>query len=211
MNYKTWPGILLTLLIFLSVLMPVSVSAAGQKYSVLFLSSYTYSFATVPKQIEGLKSELSPENYDIDYEFMDTKRFSKDEDLDRYYDYLYSKLSVLPEYDAVVIGDDTALTFAMQHREELFPDTPMVFLGINSISAAEEAAGKPDVTGVIEKAAYQQNIDLIRNLFPDTKKIVAVTDDTQTGRGDQEQFKACAQANTDLEFDIIDASRLSAK
>ena len=179
--------------------------------NVLFLSSYSYSFYTVPQQIKGIEEILTPDICQIDYEFMDTKRFATKQDLQKYEEYLSYRLSRLPSYDAIIVGDDAALTFLMKYREELFPDVPIVFLGVNNIETAEDAAHRTNVTGIIEKADYAGNVDLICRLMPGVSNIVAVCDDTQTGIGDQAQFEACAEQYPNLSFRIINPSRLSQK
>ena len=46
---------------------------------VLFISSYSYSWETVPDQMQGLEEALTAD-YSIDYEFMDTKNTTYSED-----------------------------------------------------------------------------------------------------------------------------------
>jgi hypothetical protein len=43
-------------------------------YRILCISSYNYSFAIVPQQLDGLKDGLKAVPVDIDYEFMDTAK-----------------------------------------------------------------------------------------------------------------------------------------
>ena len=123
-----------------------------------------------------------------------------------FYAALKNKLAQLPRYDAVLIGDDAALVFAMQHQQELFAQIPMVFLYVNNISLAEQAAKSPWITGIVEKSAYRRNLDLILQLFPGTKNIVAVTDRTLTAQGDQQQFQDCIPEYPNLHFNLINAS-----
>lgn len=187
----------------------VYAKSPDKQYSILYLSSYSYSFSTVPQQIKGLNETLNPDLYSIDYEFMDSKRFSSNEDISAFYNYIKAKLDSLPKYDVIIAADDAALSFTMKYRKDLFDGIPVVFLGINDVATAMDAAKNDDVTGIIEKASYQENIDLIRKILPKTKNIVAITDDTQTGIGDRKQFKACTDSNPELDFSIIDTSELT--
>ena len=44
-----------------------------ESHRVLFISSYSYAWSTVPLQIEGIQSELES-SVTLDIEFMDTKK-----------------------------------------------------------------------------------------------------------------------------------------
>ena len=199
----------LTVLFVFSSL-PLALAAVSgvepQKPAVLFLSSYSITFDTLPAQLRGIREALPADQYRLDVEFMDTKRFPGKEDEAFFYAALKNKLAQLPRYDAVLIGDDAALVFAMQHQQELFAQIPMVFLCVNNISLAEQAAKSPWITGIVEKSAYRRNLDLILQLFPGTKNIVAVTDRTLTAQGDQQQFQDCIPEYPNLHFNLINAS-----
>ena len=183
-----------------------SVAAEAVRPNILFLSSYTITFNTLPAQLRGITEALPADDYQLDVEFMDSKRFARPADEARFYALLKDKMLRLPRYDAVILGDDAALLFALKHQQELFASIPMVFLGINSLELARQAVQNPWITGVAERADYKRNIDLIQVLFPATKNIVAVIDQTLTAQGDQQQFQECIQVYPGLHFSQIDAS-----
>ena len=122
---------------------------------VLFISSYSYGWDTVQVQIEGLKEGMDPD-IAVDYEFMDTKRLDVEVAAQMLYDRLLYTLSVVPPYDVIVVGDDAALNFVMDYREELFSGIPIVFEGINNVQYARELAEQdPLVTGVLEELSLE--------------------------------------------------------
>lgn len=175
---------------------------------VLFISSYSYDWSTIPLQIEGIESVL--EDYaQISYEFMDTKKVNDKESLNMFYKSLKYKLDKSPPYDAVILGDDAALQFALEHKNDLFKNTPLVFEGINDIDKAIEAGKEPLITGVVEQISYKENIDMAIKLCPLATKIVAIVDDTITGVGEQKQFYANEKNYPQLKFSEINASKLS--
>ena len=176
---------------------------APQRKRVLFISSYTMAFPTVPAQLQGIQEALPPERFVLDAEFMDANRFPDTENQQLFAARLKYKLQSLPPYDAVLIGDDAALVFALEHRAELFPRVPISFLGINNPSLALRAGEEPGITGIIEQYDYAQNIALIQRLFPKTKQVVGVVDDLITGKGDQQQFARLAEEFPSLEFRLI--------
>lgn len=173
---------------------------------VLFISSYSYGWDTVQLQIEGLKEGMDS-NIAVDYEFMDTKRLDAEVAEQLLYDRLSYTLSVVPPYDVIVVGDDAALKFAMDYREELFSGIPIVFEGINNVPYALELAEQdPLVTGVLEELSLEKNIDLILQLRPETKRIVAILDDSLTGQAERQNFYAVQELYPNLTFGEINVS-----
>lgn len=74
-------------------------------------------------------------------------------------------------YDAVIVGDDVALVFAMKYREELFPDIPIVFEGINNIEYASKVSENLLITGVIEQYSFEENMDFAKKINPMQRKL----------------------------------------
>ncbi|MDD2970397.1 MAG: ABC transporter substrate binding protein, partial [Lachnospiraceae bacterium] len=161
---------------------------------VLFISSYSESFITVPDQITGIRSGLEPYGVRLEIEYMDTKRFSGNENLDFFYQSLKYKFENGPKYDVIIVGDDAALQFTIDHKQDLFHETPVIFFGINDKERARLADTDPDMAGGVEETSLQENIDLAMTLRPEAKKVAAIVDNTLTGQGDQKQFElACKE------------------
>lgn len=183
--------------------------AEGETGRVLFISSYSYGWDTVQLQIEGIKEGLGP-NIEVDYEFMDTKRMDGETAEQMLYDRLFYMLSKVAPYDVIIVGDDAALNFAMEYREELFDGIPIVFEGINNVSRARELAEQdPLVTGVVEELSLEKNIDLALRLCPETKKIIAILDDSLTGQAERESFYEVQEQYPNLTFGEINVSECS--
>ena len=96
----------------------ISAAAPDDEYRILFLSSYSYGWDTVQIQIEGIKKGIT-DDVVLDYEFMDTKRFPGKESIDVFYEGLSYRMSHAAPYDALIVGDDAALHFAIEHRDDL--------------------------------------------------------------------------------------------
>lgn len=175
---------------------------------VLFISSYSYTWSTVPLQLEGIRMALD-DSITLDVEFMDTKTLPSDIAEEELLERLTYKEENVASYDAVIVGDDAALVFAMDYRQELFDGIPIVFEGINNIEYAEEVSREPLVTGVIEKFSYQDNLDFALQIQPEADKVLAIVDDTVTGIGEQQQFLAQEAEYPELSFDLLDASRMT--
>lgn len=183
-------------------------AAGSDEGRILFISSYDYGWDTVQSQIEGIKAGAGAMTT-IDYEFMDTKRVDDETSARQFYEGLKYRMSEVEPYDVIILGDDAALIFAMEHREELFAETPLVFEGINNDELALQAAEDPLITGIIEKLSVEKNIDFARTLIPDAKKVIAILDDTVTGEAERKRFFSYQDKYPELEFSEIDASKLS--
>lgn len=205
-------SVLLTL-IFSSFVMSHSYSNSStnrqlEDKRILLISSYGPSFMTFYQQIEGIKSQLDASSVSLDVEFMDSKRFSTEENKTLFLNTLTYKLKQLPVYDVILVSDDNALKFVMEHRLLLFPATPIVFLGINDIGYAEEVKENKYITGVIEAISLEETIDVAIDLYPKAKKVVALVDDSTSGQGDKVLFEKLASKFPNHAFEILDATEI---
>ena len=180
----------------------------SEKGRILFISSYSYGWDTVQIQIEGIKAGAG-QNVVVDYEFMDTKRVNDDTSARMFYEGLAYRMSQVEPYDVVILGDDAALLFAMEHQDDLFEGIPLVFEGVNDIELAKEAAKDPMITGVVEQLSVKKNIEFGLKLNPKAKKVVAILDDTITGEAERKNFYSYAEQFPNLTFSEINTSVLS--
>lgn len=175
---------------------------------VLFISSYSCAWETVPQQMEGIKEALGS-SVVLDYKFMDTKNVDTEESRQLFYESMQYFLQKLPAYDVVIVGDDAAFQFALEYRQELFPGIPVIFEGVNNVEQARAASQTSCMTGVIESLSYEDNIALASEMYPEAKQVVAILDDTLTGEGGRAGFYEHEDEFPDLEFKEINASALS--
>ncbi|MEG0806002.1 MAG: ABC transporter substrate binding protein [Lachnospiraceae bacterium] len=199
---------LLSVIIFLLLPIEINADGANEGKRVLFISSYSYTWSTVPLQIKGIQAGLD-EAVTLDIEYMNTKTMDDDTSRQMFYEKIKYILGHTKPYDVLIVGDDAAFQFARTYQEELFPKTPIVFLGVNNIESAINAGKDKRITGVVEEFSYKKNIDFAKKVNPGAKKIVAVVDNTVTGKGEQQQFLMQEENYPDLEFSMINASQLT--
>lgn len=199
---------LLLLFIVGGMVLHVRADNAQTGKRVLFISSYSYAWDTVQSQIGGIREGLGKE-ITLEYEFMDTKRVNDETSLKLFHEGLSYRMSKLEPYDAIILGDDAALQYALEHRDDLFADIPLVFEGVNDEELAARAASDPLITGVIEKLSVESNIEFGLKVNPSAKKVVAILDDTITGQAERKRYYECAEKYPDLSFKEINVSELS--
>ncbi|MFT5540424.1 MAG: ABC-type uncharacterized transport system substrate-binding protein, partial [Alphaproteobacteria bacterium] len=177
---------LLAALIF-CVLSITTAEGMGGRKRVLYISSYHPSFPSVFSQIEGVKQGLSQmgfkaEGISLDLEFMDTKRFTPESQILHFQTNLTRRLSLIKSYDVIIAADDAAFELAKREQAGLFQGSPVVFLSVNDRAAALEQNLNPHITGVVEGISVEANLKLIEKLYPDSGRIVIITDDTAPGK-----------------------------
>ena len=201
-------ALFITIFFSLTVCHPVYGAPETDEKRVLFLSSYSYAWDTVQIQIEGIKEGIG-DGIVLDYEFMDTKRFSDEESQQVFYEGLKYRLQRVAPYDVVILGDDAALNFAVKYRDELFSGIPLVFEGINNTDYAIELAKDPLITGVLEQLSFEKNIYFAKTLYPNAKRVVSILDNSVTGEAERKSFYKNAENYPDLDFFEINTSELT--
>ncbi len=188
------------------------VSTTITPFNILCICSYNYSYQTVPQHIQGLEAGLGNLSYEITYENMDTKRYYEADDIEKFHDYLAYKMDKIDaSYDLIFLIDDSALRLGINYREELFGDTPIVFMGINSFSDASSSSALPDVTGIAEILDFEANYDLMQSLFPDRDEIVVLCDASNTSTGEYVEFLKFTEKHPDLNYSVLNASYYTQK
>lgn len=84
-------------------------------------------------------------------------------------------------FDVVLVSDNAALDFLLEHRDSLAPGAPVVFCGINNYAPAL-LRGHTGVTGVAETPSFDATMSLALKLRPDSRKLLVLAEDTPTGR-----------------------------
>lgn len=175
---------------------------------VLFISSYSLARDTVQIEIEGIQSVL-PDDFILDYEFMDTYRVHDDTATQLFYEGLKYRLSQVEKYDAIMTADDAALRFVLEYREELFPTQPIFYMGVNEEVLSERADKDPNIKGIVETLPVKENLDKALEIYPEADTVIAIIDDSLTGKIEADKYKAMADVFPNLHFETINPSRLT--
>ena len=208
MRHKSFRIIISLLLAFL-LIPPVNVKAGAKQdrqYKILYISSYEYSNAAVPPQLQGFEKGLEGINAEINYEFMDAEKYYGALDIQTFDKYLRYKFFSQVKYDLLMVADDPALRYAINNRKELFNDIPMVFMGVNSKTEAITAAAMTNSTGIAESPDFEANYELMKSLFPEREHIDVVVDASVAGQGDYVEFMKFSEAHPEISSTIINTS-----
>lgn len=175
---------------------------------ILFISSYSYGRDVVQLEIEGMQSAI-PDNFIVDYEFMDTYRVHDDTSSQLFYEGIKYRLSMVEPYDAIIVGDDAALRFAMQYRDELFSTQPIFYIGINDEKLAEQLEDDPNVKGIVEKLDIKTNIKKALEIYPDADTVVVIVDSSLSGEIERKNYREVWKEFPELTFREINPSKMT--
>ena len=134
--------------------------------------------------------ELKRSDLDIEFtvEYMDTKRQAGLATTEQFKSLLRSKYRET-QPDIVIVSDDNAYQFLLANHQQLFPELPVVFLGVNNFIKEQLRDHENMVTGLIQKTDIYETavIALVQN--PQASKLLFVQDGTPTGVGDENTFR----------------------
>lgn len=192
-----------------------AVQAQSERQRILFISSYHPAFPSFDKQVQGLRQALNESGFDstkvlVDIEFIDSKRFPKAKQFPLFRSALADKLRNLPRYDAVVVGDDNAFSFALEEQEGLLRDLPIVFLAVNNVARAIAQNNNPGVTGIVEKTSGKKTLALIDRLYPNAENIYLIHEEvTPTGKANSARARQSIRELGLKNVVMISTSKLS--
>ena len=177
---------------------------SGNNPHVLLLSSYGYSWDSVPLLLSGVSTVLD-RHANIDYVFMDTKVKAYNDIKEKVKEEIVYYVDHAGAFDFVLAADDDALTFVLEYQETLFKNIPIVFEGINNAILAETAVRNPYITGIIEDSPINDTIKLAKKINPKAKKVVGISDTGISGVGYSHQFLNCQENFPEMPFTVINS------
>ncbi|PQJ87336.1 metal-dependent phosphohydrolase [Aliivibrio sifiae] len=198
--------ILSILLVFFSLYSSVSCAQSiGTKkpINILVLHSYSPSYEWTMNIEKGIQNTIinADKNIRLSIEYMDSKRIDNEQYHVEYKRYLSSKYTT-NYFDAVIASDDNALNFLTTNANNLYPDIPIVAVGINNLSP-DLGTLKKRLTLYYERDHIAKNLELARSLFPQVKTIYLLSDNSLTSQLIRKHFLSEADKFPQLTVQII--------
>ena len=145
---------------------------------ILLINSYHQGYAWTDSLTSGIiKASKSYPELNLYIESLNSKQFgnSKFEIEKEYFKKKYSGIT----FDGVMVTDNDALDFAFQYDNQLFPNVPVVFTGISN---TENYLFEGSMYyGLKETGSSEFVLALVRELLPQSKQLLVITDKTTTG------------------------------
>jgi len=149
------------------------------KKNVLVLHSYSPSYMWSENIQNGIESVLDNSIHEVQYyfEYMDTKTLNQEDYYNKLFD-LYSLKYKDINFDGIIVSDNNALNFIIEHQDDLAKDTPIIAIGINNVM--ENMLHHENITIVVEKPSYKETLDFAMRQNPKASTINIIIDKTNT-------------------------------
>jgi|GEM_PF-808486 len=182
-----------------------SVVQAHQSYQVLIVHSYSQENPWTKSQHRGFVDKLTDNSLipvSVSTEYLGTKR--------RQYSPIYASQFaryIREKYrgytpNVVYVTDDTSFRFAREYLHNLYPDTPIIFSGVNNyniIKGIEPLA----IRGVFEKIDISKNLDLIIDLDKKDAEIIILSDSSRSNSGVESKIKNLSGKYSDIDVEFL--------
>ncbi|SDB36360.1 PAS domain S-box-containing protein [Desulfonatronum thiosulfatophilum] len=186
----------------LLLLLPGLAGAEKEKRRVFYLNSYHHGYAWSDHLQEGIRRGLEQGRYHIELqiEYMDAKKYHYENITDTLLS-LYQNKFAQERYDIVIVSDNDAYNFILEHRDRLFPDIPVVFCGLNDVDPAD--IDHSFATGILENIGVRDTLELALSIHPNKNLVVVIGDESTTGvaiRGQIEEVMPYFADRLEFEF-----------
>lgn len=200
-------AILFILSLFFTTTLSLLAKATEEKEykNILIINSYNPGFQWTDDETSGILTSLSSQDsqYNISTEYLDWKSYPTEENLNNAYNSMKLKYSQ-EIIDVIICTDDSAFSFALKNRNELFSNAPIVFCGVNTKGLLGISENQVNFTGVLEEIDPEQNIRAALNINPNIKNIYLIYDNTESGRSTGELcINAAKNINCNLNVESL--------
>ena len=166
-----------------TLLVPVARAQAIAPKRLVVLYWDNKEFPGNAKFEESFKAQLQLDRrQDVEYfpEYFDFSRFPEENTAVSFRNYLREKYAERT-VDVVVASADAPLRFLLENRNDLFSNSPIVFVA-NDLPKPDTLASAAGATGIHYKNAYRETADLALRLHPGTKRVFVVSGTQQQDR-----------------------------
>lgn len=181
----------------------VNAQQIGSK-RILFINSYSPDFPTYNLVNKAINENCDGINTIIDIEFLYSKELSSNIYFDNVYKLLKYKIEKRLPYDVVVTIDNNALGFVLKYRDSIFSTIPVIFCGVEDSALIKKATERKGISGITEFCSFEATIDLAKILNPKLTTIIAITDNTETGKVNANLYRKLGGSYQGISLSEID-------
>ena len=168
------------ILIFGLLGLSLSMAKVNAEGNILVIHSYDSELSSTKQQQEtieqGFAETKNPSK--IFHEFIDCKNYRLPAQKQEFVENIRKQYRRIP-IDLLMTVDDPSLELVLQQHEDLFPEVPVVFLGIDKLN--QKLLDTPWLTGVVKNnSVLETAIEATRQTWADRLVIVNDTSDEKT-------------------------------
>lgn len=141
---------------------------------IVYVNSYSRGYSWSDGLEDALRRRLaeSGKQIEVSSEYLDSRRFGYGAQIEPLAQAMAIKYAKYRP-DLVIVSDNAAFDFAIQHRARLFPGLPIVFTGYNNFRP-EVIAGFNNITGVNEEIDIEGTVDMATRVHPTARTLAFV-------------------------------------
>lgn len=175
---------------------------------VLWIYSYDSTYGSYDNMKTAIDEVFDPSEVSYQTIFLNSNHTDKAE-TQRVFEDQLSLMMQETKYDAILLSDDAATTFANTHYDEYFQDIPIVFFDMSNRLAGQRFGSRPMVTGQVEPNYVIENMQMAMKLEPDADALILIHDDSVPGLGYMNTIKLVAPSVPSLRFTYCDSESYS--
>jgi PAS domain S-box-containing protein len=177
---------------------------------VVILNSYHQGDEWTDKELAGILPVLHSAYPALppSVEYLDFKRNPGRPHLDNVKGFLKAKYRDKP-IDLVMALDNRALSLVLDAGDTMFPETPLVFAGVNGFTP-EMIQKRPMTTGVAEEQDIAGTLEMALKLLPETKQVLVIHDYTSSGLAVRQEAETALSSFSDrVQIDYSPAATMA--
>ena len=201
-------------LILLSAMAPsqgdeiYNVYASVEEPQILLINAYHRGYGWTDAQTNAIVDTLETHGSRPIYyvEYLDWKRQPNQENLDYQLALIQHKYRNI-DIDLIIATDDIGMQFAIDNRETLAPEVPIVFTGVFEESAKTRMEGVSNITGVYESIDPFGMMEMILELHPRLEYIYIINDSSETGQDVEKEILTAVKYHErayDYDYEFMD-------
>jgi len=174
-NNRNFLCVLAVFLALLFLMMPAQARHEDKEHHrILVLQSYHPNRPWTQWSMEGIEAVMNQHKGEVrmDVEYMDTRRITDPEHYRKLFNLLKHKAKNR-NYDVIISAHVNALKFLLEYADQLYPDVPIVFYGIQK-SFLPKLEGKDIITGIIQSRTLEPAVETATRLHPKARQLVFV-------------------------------------
>jgi len=177
-------------LCILALTTPLPAGAEKLRKNVLFFNSYQNGYQWSDEILEGVRAAFAKSDFNVDLqiEYMDSKKYTDPvlrDMLHTFYKLKYRNT----HFEAILASDNFAFDFLREYQDELFPNTPVIFCGVNDFHP-DWLDHHPNFTGVLENPDIRGTLELALRFHPGRNRCMIFGDTSVTGMAIGNQIRA---------------------
>lgn len=151
----------------------------AQPLGILLLFSYEPIYPTAQLLTQYLNQALQQEidqPFQLYIEYLDADIGTSEQYLADYRQLLHTKQQQNSHYDIVIAVGNSALSFAANENQELFNNSPLIFVNVSDQALVERIQARSSITGVMNIPPMHQLLELLQQLYPKRTSYYAIDD-----------------------------------